>query len=228
MRYVIDKDGKLKVTFSDCAGCHSRLMSDGSVLLGAATKTFAPGGAGIIVEGFIRDLEARKITINESEYANYGTPWVKDDIHARFKTMNPAEILEVDGFPMSGTFARFNGSPYYITKIPDLNGMKDRRYIDHTGTHLNRGPEDIARYAALVSIADDGSIGPSSSSTISSGSSRFGSPMKRCMRLASSFIRSSRLPVQTSSTMLRGADRKSFEAKAARCVTRLRCTPTTC
>ena len=38
--------------------------------------------------------------------------------------------------------------------------MKDRRYIDHTGTHINRGPEDIGRYAVLVSVADDGSIGP--------------------------------------------------------------------
>jgi hypothetical protein len=160
MRYVVDKNGKLKVALSDCAGCHSRLMPDKSVLLGAPTKTFSPEGTSILVEGFNRDLEARKITINEAEYASYGTPWVKDDINQRFKTMNPGEIFEVDGFPVSGTFARFNGSPYYITKILDLNGIKDRRYIDHTGTHINRGPEDIARYAVLVSVADDGSIGP--------------------------------------------------------------------
>ncbi|HSF22891.1 MAG TPA: hypothetical protein VLE20_01605 [Blastocatellia bacterium] len=160
MRYLIDKDGKLKVGLADCAGCHSRLMPDGTVLLGAATRTFTPGGIGILVEGFIRDFEARKITLNEAEYASYGTPWVKDDIHARFKTMNPGEIFEVDGFPINGTFARFNGSPYYITRILDLNGIKDRRYIDHTGTHVNRGPEDIARYAILVNTADDGSIGP--------------------------------------------------------------------
>lgn len=160
MRYVVDKDGKLKVSLADCGGCHSRLMPDGSVLLGAPSKTFSPQGIGILVDGFIRDLEARKININEAEYASYGTPWVKDDINARFKTMSPQEIGEVDGFPMSGTFARFNGSPYYITKILDLNGVKDRRYIDHTGTHINRGPEDIARYAILVNTADDGSIGP--------------------------------------------------------------------
>lgn len=159
MRYVVTKDGKLKVGLSDCAGCHSRLMDDGRVLLGAPTKTFTSGGAGILVEGFGRDLEARKITINESEYANYGTPWVKGDINERFKTMKPDEILEVDGFPMNETFARFNGSPYYMTKILDLNGIKDRRYIDSTGTHINRGPEDIARYGVLVSVADDGSIG---------------------------------------------------------------------
>ena len=160
MRYVVDKDGKLKVGLADCAGCHSRLMADRSVLLGAATGNFSQQGIGVLVEGFGRDLEARKITINEIEYASYAAPWVKDDVHARFKTMKPDEIFEVDGFPTSGTFARFNGSPYYMTKIPDLNGMKDRRYIDHTGTHVNRGPEDIARYAVLVSTTDDGSIGP--------------------------------------------------------------------
>jgi Di-haem oxidoreductase, putative peroxidase len=159
MRYVVDRDGKLKVGLADCAGCHSRLMADRSVLLGAATSNFSRQGIGVLVEGFGRDLEARKITINESEYANYAAPWIKDDIHARFKTMKPEEIFEVDGFPTDGTFARFNGSPYYMTKILDLNGMKDRRYIDHTGTHVNRGPEDIARYAVLVSTADDGSIG---------------------------------------------------------------------
>ena len=54
-------------------------------------------------------------------------PWLKDDIHARFKTMTPQEIGQVDGFPQPGTFSRFNGSPYYITKIPDLIGIKDRR-----------------------------------------------------------------------------------------------------
>src|SRR5438034_2225102 len=105
MRYVVDKDGKLKIGLADCAGCHSRLMADGSVLLGAPTKTFTPAATSILVDGFGRDLEVRKITINEAEYASYGTPWIKDDIHARFKTMNPGEIGEVDGLPVSGTFA---------------------------------------------------------------------------------------------------------------------------
>jgi len=105
-------------------------------------------------------LERKGVSLSQAEYASYGTPWVKDDIHERFKTMTQEEIGQVDGFPQKSTFARFNGSPYFITKIPDLIGIKDRRYIDHTGTHVNRGPEDIARYAILVSVADDGAIGP--------------------------------------------------------------------
>ena len=33
-------------------------------------------------------------------------------------------------------------------------------YLDATATHRNRGPEDIARYAILVTVAEDGAIGP--------------------------------------------------------------------
>jgi hypothetical protein len=41
-----------------------------------------------------------------------------------------------------------------MSKIPDLNTVKYSRYIDATGTHRLRGPEDIARYAAFVVGAD--------------------------------------------------------------------------
>jgi hypothetical protein len=41
-----------------------------------------------------------------------------------------------------------------MTKIPDLNNVRFSRFMDATGTHKLRGPEDIARYAAFVSGAD--------------------------------------------------------------------------
>ncbi len=160
LRWSVGSDGKLKVALADCSGCHSRLMADGSVLLGAqGNLAFAFESVGVVVEGFNKDLERKGMSLNQAEYGAYGMPWLKDDIHEGFKTMKPEEIGQVDGIPQPGTFSRFNGSPYYITKIPDLIGLKDRRYIDHTGTHINRGPEDVARYAVLVSVADDGSIG---------------------------------------------------------------------
>jgi hypothetical protein len=37
--------------------------------------------------------------------------------------------------------------------------MKDRKYIDHTGTHAHRNIGDLMRYAALVSFADDVDFG---------------------------------------------------------------------
>ena len=53
-----------------------------------------------------------------------------------------------------GVSDRPNGSVYYPTKVIDLIGIRDRKYIDHTATHRNRGLGDIMRYAALVEYSD--------------------------------------------------------------------------
>jgi hypothetical protein len=161
LRWVVEKDGAVKLTLSECAACHTRVMDDGTVIRGAQSNlNLGSQIVGILVEGFAKLNEKLGLSFNQVAYSSYSVPWLKDDIHERFKTMSGEEIGQVDGPPLPGTFVRFNGSPYYITKIPDLIGVKDRRYLDHTGTHLNRGPEDIARYGILVGSTDDGAIGP--------------------------------------------------------------------
>jgi hypothetical protein len=161
IRWVVEKTGEVKLSLSECSACHTRVINDGTVIRGAqGNVNLGSPIFGILVEGFAKLNERLGISLSQSSYNAYGTPWIQGDIHERFKKMSEDEIGMVDGPPLPGTFARFNGSPYYITKIPDLIGIKDRRYLDHTGTHLNRGPEDIARYAALVAYADDGAIGP--------------------------------------------------------------------
>lgn len=96
-----------------------------------------------------------------SLYRAFGVPWKPDDINARLKTVSPAEY---DAFIAAGLRAgalpRWNGSLYYPAKVPDLIGIKDRKYIDATATHLNRGIGDLMRYAALVSYADATQFGP--------------------------------------------------------------------
>ena len=74
--------------------------------------------------------------------------------------MTAEQVGHVDGEAYLGTFVRFNASPWFTTRILDLIGVKDRRYLDATATHRNRGPEDIARYGILVTVAEDGAIGP--------------------------------------------------------------------
>jgi hypothetical protein len=49
---------------------------------------------------------------------------------------------------------------YYPAKVPDLIGISDRKYIDHTATHLHRGIGDLMRYTALVSFAETSEFGP--------------------------------------------------------------------
>jgi hypothetical protein len=38
---------------------------------------------------------------------------------------------------------RWNGSPFYPVKVPDLIGIEDRKYLDHTATHLHRRIGDL-------------------------------------------------------------------------------------
>jgi hypothetical protein len=77
--------------------------------------------------------------------------------------MSPAEIEVLRRSSLSvtnGIFARWNGSLYFPAKIPDLIGVSDYKFFDHTGTHRNRGIGDLMRYIALVSVAESSDFGP--------------------------------------------------------------------
>jgi hypothetical protein len=163
VRWLVDHDGKLKMGLAECSGCHSRVLDDGTLVRGAQTNVWR----GSFPEFCFDHSTALNKTLglarpqNEAAFADYGVPWLPDDINARLKTMTPEEIDRVDPQPpLLGTFVRVNASPWFTTKIQDLNGVKDRKYLDATATHRNRGSEDIARYAILVTVADAGSIGP--------------------------------------------------------------------
>ena len=49
----------------------------------------------------------------------------------------------------AGVIARHRASPFYPVQVPDLIGVKDRQYLDHTGLQLHRSIADLMRYAAL-------------------------------------------------------------------------------
>jgi hypothetical protein len=162
-RWVVDHDGTLKMSVSSCSGCHTRLMPDGSLLRGAPSNfdLAESPAAEILLSKFFPKPPLPEGT---QFYEDFGVPWRSDDVHAKFKTMTDDEVenfynLET-GAPPGTTFARFNGSPLFATRMADLIGVKDRRYLDATGTHVNRGPGDIARYGILVEFADDGGFGP--------------------------------------------------------------------
>ena len=87
-------------------------------------------------------------------------PWAPDErIESRRERVRRGELQELAaGDP--GVFNRPHGSPFYATKIPDLHILRYSRYLDATGTHRLRGPEDAARYAAFITGADPMDFGP--------------------------------------------------------------------
>ena len=161
-RWVVGEDSKLRISFSSCAGCHSRLMPDGSVLPGAPCNfdlSDAPA-----VQRMLAQLQfAPGASIGRELYIQHGVPWLEEDVHAPLLEMSDGDVAAAlfgdSGAPPGTTFARFNGSPYFTTRMADLRGIRQRRYLDATATHKNRGPADIARYGILVEYAECGVFG---------------------------------------------------------------------
>lgn len=162
-RWVVERDGKLKLSFSSCAGCHSRLMPDGSLLRGAPCN-FDLSDAPVLEHMFAPLRVVPGASAGKEFYANYGVPWLADDPHKRFESMSDEELgaftAQPTGAPPGTTFARFGGSPLSVTRMADLRGVRDRKFLDATGSHVNRGPADIARYGILVEYAESGRFGP--------------------------------------------------------------------
>jgi mono/diheme cytochrome c family protein len=161
LRWVPTAKG-LALSIQDCASCHSRVMPDGKILDGAPVSGSEPGDGvfGSFVShdspGFLEFFSPGE-TPAMVAWRFWAAPWVPNDINENLKSpnVNPRDF----GF-VSGIVPRFNSSPYYPTKVPDLIGMKDRKYIDHTATHLLREAEDLMRYAALISCCDSADFGP--------------------------------------------------------------------
>jgi hypothetical protein len=50
---------------------------------------------------------------------------------------------------------RHGTSPWYPVQIPDLIGIKDRKYLDRTGLARHRNAGDLMRYAAMNQTTDN-------------------------------------------------------------------------
>ena len=163
LRWVPTKDG-VALGFTNCSACHLLYLPDNTPVPGASSfampNNFRNGiGAGIRAAERALPGEAPFAlagSVGSQAYQAYGAPWANDVSGEKLKEMTAVEFNAYVGAAIrGGGVARWNGSILYPAKIPDLIGIKDRKYIDHTGTHLHRNIGDFMRYAALVSFADD-------------------------------------------------------------------------
>lgn len=167
LRWVVSERG-VQLTIVECAGCHRSTHEDKSVLFGGP-----PDGVGErsyrrprALVGTLRQNATlrgfRGMGPGEFLWRMSATPWAPDERIERIRTSEDFTGLGaiVNGNGRGGVFPRPNGSPFYGTKIPDLHATHFSRYLDATGTHRLRGPEDIGRYAALITGADPLDFGP--------------------------------------------------------------------
>ena len=163
LRWVPTKGG-VALGLTNCSACHLLYLPDNTAVPGASSFAI-PNAFRNGIGGAIRAAErtlpgeapfALAGSIGEQAYQAYGAPWTNDPVGERLRDITETEFNAYVGAGiLGGGVARWNGSILYPAKIPDLIGIKDRKYIDHTATHRHRNIGDLMRYAALVSFADD-------------------------------------------------------------------------
>jgi hypothetical protein len=133
-------------------------MPDGSLQDGAPVNDAGDELIGGLIGGGIAQFFPGD-SLAVATWRQFAVPWAAKDIHSRIKSMNEKEVGSLFSSTPPGVIARFNGSPYFPTKVPDLIGLKDRKFIDHTATHRMRDIGDLMRYGALVGCCDSADFG---------------------------------------------------------------------
>jgi mono/diheme cytochrome c family protein len=154
--YVIREKGVVEVGNFSCGQCHTRVMPDGAVVKGAqgnfaAGYFFAARPRAALRNG--RSSEAILAQQRANLRREYGAPWIQPPLEGN-PEMSLDEILAAYEAQPPGVGIRQGTSLRYPAAIPDLIGIKDRLYLDHTGLVRHRSIGDLMRYAALNQSLD--------------------------------------------------------------------------
>ena len=142
--WSVRKKGKVEFGFNSCATCHTRIMPDGSVVLGAQGNFRFDAAAAFLWHAGERLEFARQLM-----HELYGMPEVEGLEAIDFTSLTLDEIVELQSHTPAGVFPRHGTNPLSPVQIPDLIGVRERRYLDRTGLVQHRGTADLMRYAAL-------------------------------------------------------------------------------
>ena len=174
-RWVVTEGG-IMLTTQACGACHVTIHPDNRVTVPGPrsigrTERGRQGVRGLPFTGPQGTRRRLQLFYTGDSpgmalWREFTTPWAPDARVERFAAERVEELQQLAGPNQlgrsfgNGVFARANGSPYAPTKIPDLMNLRYNRYLDATGTHRLRDPQDLARYAALVTGADPMQFGP--------------------------------------------------------------------
>lgn len=157
MRYVVREKGKVELGILACAMCHTRVMPDGTIIKGAQGNFPDDRAFGYEIRmdaAQSKDKDKALQDLRSTMRRSYAAPWVPNDLNASPDRMSLEEIVSVLEAIPPGACARQGSSIFYPAHIPDLIGLKDRRFFDATGHVRHRSIADVMRYAALNQGAD--------------------------------------------------------------------------
>jgi hypothetical protein len=151
-RWIVTERG-VALTNHECSSCHGSIPIQ-TPPRGPGLNRRSPVQGRVVVTALQKQFLLPGDSWPKQNWRFYTTPWAPDERIEKWKTLSDTDRDQVVLGGNAGTVPRNHGSPFYTTKIPDIQNVRYNRYIDATGTHRLRGPEDVARYGALVVGAD--------------------------------------------------------------------------
>jgi mono/diheme cytochrome c family protein len=156
-RYVIRKKGEVEVGQGSCAMCHTRVLPDGSILKGAQGNNPNQRVAAYEMRKNFANARGGQRPFGQvpAVYRSlWATPWLRPDPLSQIARMTTDEFASFMEATPPGVDPRGGSSVFHPIQLPDLIGVKDRLYLDHTGLQQHRSIADMMRYAALNQGAD--------------------------------------------------------------------------
>ena len=156
-QYIVRGKGEVTLSGSGCAFCHTRVMTDGSIIKGAQ------GNLPVQRAVAFRWRAEHAAASDKAQYLAqlrtflkrlHAAPYLRPDPEDRIDTMSVEDIAALfETYPPS-VAPRHRGNSFTAIQVPDLIGVKDRRYLDRTGLEIHRSIGDMMRYAAMNMGAD--------------------------------------------------------------------------
>jgi hypothetical protein len=150
-RWVIREKGKVELASMGCNTCHTRVLDDGRIIAGAQGNNPGDRQGARLLRRAARFAPQEKMLERVRQFAlQFEMPWLKNDPNRRARTMSFEQLAAAGEAIPPGVTARSFTSMFTPPQIPDLIGVRDVRYLDHTGLVQQRSIADLMRYASLV------------------------------------------------------------------------------
>ena len=145
-RYYIRQKGVVEAGANSCAGCHTRVLPDGTFFEGGQGAPFF--GSPKATAAVRADTPEEFQKLQDAWWTRYGAPWVlgKEDFE---KGLTRDEVIQVYAAFQPGVFPRQGTSYDHPVRVPSLVGVGDLKYLDATGLVRNRSIADLMRYAVI-------------------------------------------------------------------------------
>lgn len=146
-RYYVRKKGVLEVGINACANCHTRVISDGSLLEGAQGMVDQPPTQAVLAAARERLPENYRGRL-ENNWVLFGAPWISTK-QAFQTSLTKEDMIQEFAAQHPGVLARQGTSRSHPPHIPSLIGIQDLKYLDATGLVHHRSISDLMRYAII-------------------------------------------------------------------------------